>query len=156
MLRRNLAASVENLNAADTKKRAARNSDGLSRGLYCCRALLRADMCKGVAPLPLVADCAGGTGSRTAEASRSRLLALGAARHHGLVRMGRVSQSNRHGHCKQRYSESLQHGFFLPGLCREKKPPRTLTAQFGVLPVTASLRSRNEGNKPNPGLGGAH
>ena len=59
-------------------------------------ALLRARMCKGVAPLSLLADCSGGTGFRTAEASRSRPLALGAGRHHGLVRMGRVSQSNRH------------------------------------------------------------
>jgi hypothetical protein len=77
-------------------------------------ALLRADMCKGVAPLPLLADCSGGTGPGTAKASRSRLLALGAGRHHGLVPMGRVSQSNRHDNCKQRYSESLQHSFFLP------------------------------------------
>ena len=77
-------------------------------------ALLRADMCHGVAPLPLLADCSGSTGSRTAKASRSRLLALGAGRHHRLVRMGRVSQSNRHDNCKQRYSESLQHNFFLP------------------------------------------
>ena len=37
-------------------------------------------MCHGVAPLPLLADYSGGTGSRTAEASRSRLLALAAGR----------------------------------------------------------------------------
>ena len=55
-------------------------------------ALLRAHMCKGVAPLSLLADCSGGAGSRTAKASRSRLLALSAGRHHGLVCMGRVSQ----------------------------------------------------------------
>ncbi len=77
-------------------------------------ALLRADMCHRVAPLPLLADCPGSTGSRTAEASRSRLLALGAGGHHGRVRMGRVSQSNRHDNCKQRCSKSLQHSFFLP------------------------------------------
>jgi hypothetical protein len=28
--------------------------------------------------------------------------------------MGRVSQSNRHDNCKQRYSKSLQHRLFLP------------------------------------------
>ena len=77
-------------------------------------------MCKGVAPLPLLADCWGATGSRTAGASRSRLLALGTARDHALVRMGRVSQTNRHGNCKQRYSKSLQHSFFLPRLCVKK------------------------------------
>ena len=42
--------------------------------------------------MSLLADCSGSAGSRTAEASRSRVLALGAGRHHGLVRMGRVSQ----------------------------------------------------------------
>ena len=71
-------------------------------------------MCKGVAPLPLFADWPSGTSSRTAEASRVRLLALGAGRHHRLVRMGRVSQPDRHDYCKQRYSKTLQHSFFLP------------------------------------------
>src|SRR5262249_53469914 len=77
-------------------------------------ALLRADMCKGVAPLPLLADCWGATGSRAAGAPRTRLLTLGAARDHALMRMRRVSQSNRHDNCKQRYSKSPQHSFFLP------------------------------------------
>jgi hypothetical protein len=86
-------------------------------------ALLRADMCKGVAPLPLFADWPSGTSSRTAETSRVRLLALGAGRHHGLVRMGRVSQSNRHGDCKQRYSKSLQHSFFLPWFAQRLRRP---------------------------------
>ncbi len=71
-------------------------------------------MCKGVAPLPLLADCSGGTGSRTAETSRSRLLALGAGCHHGLVRMGCVSQPHGHDYRKQRYSKSLQHSFLPP------------------------------------------
>jgi hypothetical protein len=93
----------------NAKELGRQNPGGLS-----LEPLLRADMCHGVAPLPLLADCSGSTGSRTAEASRSRLLALGAGRHHGLVRMGRVSQSNRHDSCKKRYSESLQHSFFLP------------------------------------------
>ena len=88
----------------------------------------------GVAPLPLVADCSGGAGSRTAETSRSRLLALGAGRHHGLVRMGRVRHSNRHGNCEQRYGKSLQHGFtILPRLHGEKRAAQdTLTARVGV------------------------
>ena len=81
-------------------------------------------MCHGVAPLPLLADYSGGTGSRTAEASRSRLLALAAGRHHGLVRMGRVSQSNRHDNCKHRYSESLQHSFGLPSYALGHVPNR--------------------------------
>jgi hypothetical protein len=91
------------------KELGRQNPGGLS-----LQPLLRADMCHGVAPLPLVADYSGGTGSCTAEASRSRLLALATGRHHGLVRMGRVSQSNRHDNCKHRYSESLQHSIFLP------------------------------------------
>ena len=92
----------------NAKELGRQNPGGLS-----LQPLLR-DMRHGVAPLPLLADCSGGTGSRTAEASRSRLLALAAGRHHGLVRMGRVSQSNRHDNCRQRYSKSLQHSFFLP------------------------------------------
>ena len=69
-------------------------------------------MCHGVAPLPLFADCSGSTGASTAETPCSRLLALAAGRHHGLVRMGRVSQSNRHDNCKRRDGKTLQHDFF--------------------------------------------
>jgi hypothetical protein len=78
--------------------------------------LFAADMCHGVARFSLIADCAGGSGPRTAKASRSRLLALRAARHHGLVRMGRVSHSNRHANCEQSHRQSLQHTRILPDL----------------------------------------
>jgi glutamate/tyrosine decarboxylase-like PLP-dependent enzyme len=71
-------------------------------------------MCHGVAPLPLLADRRGATGSCTAGASRSRLLAFRAASDHALVRMGCVSQPHGHDNRKQRYSKSLQHTFFLP------------------------------------------
>jgi hypothetical protein len=73
-------------------------------------------MCHGVAPFPLVADHSGGAGPRTAKASRSRLLALRAARHHWLVRMGRISHSHRHANCEQSHRQSLQHTCILPDL----------------------------------------
>jgi hypothetical protein len=101
-------------------------------------------MCKGVAPLPLFADWPSGTSSRTAEASRVRLLALGAGRHHGLVRMGRLSQSNRHGDCKQRYSKSLQHSFFLPWLRSQKvaqRLRRLIVCNINHFPHDANIAS---------------
>jgi hypothetical protein len=38
--------------------------------------------------------------------------------------MGRVSQSNRHGNCKQRDGKTLQHRFFLPGHSVKKATKR--------------------------------
>jgi len=85
------------------------------------RALLRTDFCDGiVAPLALLAQQWAAISCATAGACRSGLLAHGAARNHVLVHMPfRLGQSNRHANCEQRYSESFQHGFFLPRLCGE-------------------------------------
>jgi hypothetical protein len=74
-------------------------------------ALLRTGGCEeGVAPLPLLTQQWFATSS-LAGACRSHLLALATRRDHVLVPL-RLGQSNRHANCKQRYSESPQHGFF--------------------------------------------
>jgi hypothetical protein len=82
-------------------------------------------MGKGVAPRPRSADRWGSAGSGAAGASRGRLFAFGAGPQHVLMGMRRVSQSNRHGNCKQRDRKSLQHRFFLPGHS-VKKPPNAV------------------------------
>jgi hypothetical protein len=78
------------------------------------RALLRAGFqCGVVAPLPLLAQQWAAISCGPAGACRSSLLAHGAACDRVLVPL-RLCQSNGHGDCKQRYSESLQHVSFLP------------------------------------------
>ena len=84
--------------------------------------LLRADFCDGiVAPLPLLAQQRAAISCGTAGTRCGDLLAHGAARDRTLVAFHskrksscRVRRSNRHGNCKHRHSESLQHCFFLP------------------------------------------
>ena len=75
-------------------------------------------MCHGVTPLPFLAHSWTSTGGccRTAGACRRRLLTIDARRHHHLlVHMAfRLGHSNRHGNCKYRYRECLQHHLFLP------------------------------------------
>jgi hypothetical protein len=102
-------------------------------------ALLRADMGKRVTPLSRCADHRRGAGSGAASASRGRLLTFGASSQHVLVRMRRVSQSNRHGNCKQRDGKRLQHRFFLPDHSLKKA-----TKRGGLVCNTyAPLPSRN-------------
>jgi len=68
-------------------------------------------------PFPLLAHC------RTTGACRSRLLVLATRGQAVLLPLG-LSQSNRHGHCKQRYCESLQQWFWI---VVHDHSPRTLT-----------------------------
>jgi hypothetical protein len=63
-----------------------------------------------VAPLPLLAQQWFAIGCRTAGTCRGGLLAYGATGDRALVPL-RLCQSNRQGNRKQRYSESLEHGF---------------------------------------------
>jgi len=66
--------------------------------------------------------------------------------------VGRVSHSNRHGNCEQRYGKSLQHGFtILPRLHGEK---RARPRYSGGLTNAASRFVRNTTNKPKPWAGG--
>src|SRR5262249_4152691 len=85
-----------------------------------------------MAPLPLLAQHWLTTNCDTAETCCARLLALGAPR--GALPMPlRLSQSNRHTDCEQHYSESPQHGFFLPRLSVETlcQPTWPVYEQFG-------------------------
>jgi hypothetical protein len=93
-----------------------------------------------VAPLPLLAQQWAAISCRTTGACRSGLLAHSAARDRVLVPL-RLSQSNRHANCKQRYSESLQHGFFLPTLGVEKLYMSHL--EEGTAPVITKDRSEH-------------
>jgi hypothetical protein len=87
-------------------------------------------MCKGMAPLPCLANRRGRAGSCATGASCCRLLALGASPQHMFMRVSRVSQSNRHGNRKGCYSKGLQHRFFLPG--RTVKKPPNVVARFAT------------------------
>jgi hypothetical protein len=83
-----------------------------------------------MAPLPLLAQHWLTTNCDTTETCCGRLLALGAPR--GTLPMPLcLSQSNRHTDCEQHYSESPQHGFFLPRLSVETlcEPTRTGLSQ---------------------------
>ena len=100
-------------------------------------------MGKGVAPLPRGADRWGSAGSGAAGASRGRLLAFGASPQHALMRMGRVSQSNRHDNCKQRDSKSFQHRFFLPGHSLKKATKRGGLVCNTYMPHSLSGRGKH-------------
>jgi hypothetical protein len=83
--------------------------------LAACAVLIvllpRAGIEEAVAPLPVLAH----RFFPTASACRSDRRAL-TARCDLLLMPLRLSQSNGHGNCKQRYSANPQHGFLLPRL----------------------------------------
>jgi hypothetical protein len=89
--------------------------EGRKHRLAACAVLIvllpRAGIEEAVAPLPVLAH----RFFPTASACRSDRRAL-TARCDLVLMPLRLSQSNGHGNCKQRYSANPQHGFLLPRL----------------------------------------